>query len=292
MTGGVAEPHSMELRGPGSLSIAMAILAGVACSGGPTSTGSSLIEVDGLTASFEGLEVTLVRFNLSWAPADDTPLPPDRHVLVTVLLEITNRTEGMRAVTIGDFDLRTLADDLQTGPTWSALDHGRTPRLMNATLRPGESTTGWLTYATPIQLFGDQIIWAPVEDHAFALQLPWFGGGRIGEVLVFGTALDRSGAPRADLHLTITPVETVPGIPGSETIVGDCTGVRYDAREAVTDEAGTYEVSFATVHASELCVDVLPDSDPDSRVDGVVRPGRPTEIMEIPMLRLDLTLDE
>ncbi|HUG88646.1 MAG TPA: hypothetical protein VMP42_07755 [Actinomycetota bacterium] len=282
----------MELRGPGSLSIAMAILAGVACSGGPTSTGSSLVVVDGLTASFESLEVTLVRFNLSWAPADDTPLPPDRHGLVTVLLEITNRTEGMRAVTIGDFDLRTLADDLRTtGPTWSALDHGRTPRLMNATLRPGESTTGWLTYAIPINLLGDQIIWAPVEDHAFAIQLP-FGGGRIEEALVFGTALDRSGAPRADVHLTITPVETLPGIPGSETTVGNCTGVRYDAREAVTDEAGTYEVSIASLHASELCVDVLPDSDPDSRVDGVVRPASPTEIMEIPMLRLDLTLDE
>jgi hypothetical protein len=158
------------------------------------------------------------------------------------------------------------------------------------TLLPGEIVTGWLTYSVPRELLPEEILWAPTEDIVFAIEVPWFLGGRIEEALIFGTVYDASGQPVSNVSLGITPVETIPGIPGSEETVGECTGTVRSTIEAVSDATGSYQVTMSSVHGTEFCIDVLPASNPDARVSGAVRPGSPTEIEEIPQLRLDLVL--
>jgi hypothetical protein len=47
-----------------------------------------------------------------------------------------------------------------------------------------------------------------------------------------------------------------------------------------------------SIHSAELCIDVHPDGNTQDRVSGFVSPGSSTEVAEIPVLRLDLTIGE
>lgn len=189
--------------------IAASLLVGPACSDSPTSVNPPLIVVEGLTASFEGFDVTLDRFNLSWAPPDDTPLPSQGNVYVTVLIEARNQGNAPRMLSVEELELRILSDELHTGPTLAALEYGRTPVLTDMTLLPGEIVTGWLTYSVPRELLPEEILWAPTEDIVFAIEVPWFLGGRIEQALIFGTVFDASGQPLSNVSLCASPPPAV-----------------------------------------------------------------------------------
>ena len=160
-------------------------------------------------------------------------------------------------------------------------------------VQPGESLEGWLTFEVPRSLLPEELLWLPTERVAFALEVRWWlSTARTQESRLFGYVRDAEGSPVPGVPLTITPLETVPGIPGSETTVGDCTGVLHSIREAVTDASGRYEVIVGSIHSAELCIDVHPEGDTLHRVSGDVSPGNATEVAEIPELRLDLTIGE
>lgn len=277
-----------------TIAIAFVLGIAVACERSTTGPDRSLVVVDGRTASFQGVDLTLLGFNLSWYPRDDSPMPGPGDVFATIQIEIANRSDAPRGISREDFVLSTLSDgpELHTGPRWDSFAHGRRPGIASATVGPGEIVTGWLTYTVPIGELAEDILWSPVDSVAFAIEIPWWGTERVEEARVFGTVRDASGAPAAGIRLTITPLETVPGIPGSETTVGECRGTLHTVGEAVTGPAGSYELVLGSVHGDELCIDVHPASDATYRAAGLVRPGGHGEIAETPELRLDLTIGE
>ncbi|MGH7556678.1 MAG: hypothetical protein ACREMD_02620 [Gemmatimonadota bacterium] len=245
-----------------------------------------------VTAEHNGFKVELLRYNLSWFPSDDSPRPALDNVFATFLFEITNRSDAPRSISLDHFLLRTLTDQLHEGPVWTVHPGGRMPRLEATTLLPGQTIEGWLTFSILRGLLADELLWMPQEDIAFAFQVPWFAGGRIEEAFVFGRLIDASGTALANTLITLTPVETVPGISGTITDVGDCTGTPYNAVEARTDELGWYRTTLTSNNADELCIDVHRTSETEPRAAGVVRPGRPTEIAETPQVRIDLVLQQ
>ncbi len=270
-------------------------LASVACREGPTGPDPTLVVVEGSTATHEGVDLQFQRFNLSWYPADDSPHPSDGDVFATLLIEVTNRSDVPRPIRADEFALRTLSNELpfHAGPTWALYDGGRTPRVEGMVVPPGESLEGWLTFEVPRGLIAEELLWSPTEQLSFALEVRWWlSTARTQESRLFGYVRDAEGSPLPGVPLTITPLETEPGIPGAETTVGDCTGVLHEVREAVTDASGRYEVIVGSIHSAELCIDVHPEGDTLHRVSGDVSPGNATEVAEIPELRLDLTIGE
>jgi hypothetical protein len=265
-----------------------------ACREGPTGPDPTLVVVEGSTASYQDLDVRLERFNLSWYPTDDSPFPSDGDVFATLLIEVTNRSDDPWPIRVDQFALRTLSFDLglHAGPTWTLYDGGRTPRVQGMVVPPGESLAGWLTFELPRGPIAEEVLWSPAPDVVFGIEVRWFSAGRIEEARIFGSLRDENGSPLPGVFLTITPLETVPGIPGSEMTVGECTGTLHTVHEVVTDEAGQYQVNLHSVHGDELCIDVNPVADPMYRASGFVRLGRPSDVAEVPELRLDLTIGE
>ncbi len=152
---------------------------------------------------------------------------------------------------------------------------------------------GWLTYSVPIGELAEDLLWSPAESLAFAIEIPWWEGAeRVDDARVFGTVRDETGAPLAGVSLTVTPLETEPGIPGVEDVVGECRGVLHEVREAATDASGFYELIVSSIHSAELCIDIHPATDSTYRVAGLVRPGGHGELAETPELRLDLVIGE
>lgn len=249
-----------------------------------------LVLVEGGTASFLETDVSLIRYNLSWFPRDASPLPQTDHVFVTVLFEINNHSTSSRSVSLESFVLRTLDDELHEGPTWPSLPHGRTPRLEGGTLPSGEIMEGWLTYEIPRSLIPEELLWIPREDIAFAIEVPWFQGGRSEESFVFGRVTDASGAPLVDTLITITPVRTLPVDPGPISDVGECRGTPQEPLETRTDESGWYEATIGSTHTDQFCIDVHRASDPEPRSAGSVKPAHSTELQETSEVRIDLTL--
>jgi hypothetical protein len=271
---------------------AYAILPFLGCREGPTGSDPSLVVVEGSTATYQDVDVHFQRFNLSWYPTDDLPFPSDGDVFATLLVEVVNRSDSPRHIQADEFALRTLSNELpfHSGPTWRLYAGGRAPSVEGTAVPPGESITGWLAFEVPRGLLAEELVWSPVEGLAFVLEVRWWiFTSRIDESLLFGYVRERDGSPLPGVQLTVTPLETEPGIPGSETTVGDCTGVLHDVHEAVTDASGRYEVIVGSIHTAELCIDVHPLGDPLHRVSGSVRPGNTSEVQETPQLRLDLT---
>ncbi|HJU86151.1 MAG TPA: hypothetical protein VJ788_02140 [Gemmatimonadota bacterium] len=277
------------------LASASLLLVLVACRNGPTGPDPTLVIVEGSTATYQGIDVSLQRFNLSWYPADDSPFPSEGDVFATLLVEITNRSAAPQVIGADQFALRTLSNELalHEGPVWALYDGGRAPRVEGFTVPPREALSGWLTFEVPRGLIAEELLWTPAETLAFALEVRWWlSAVRTDESLLFGYVRDASGSPLPGMRLTITPLETVPGIPGAETTVGDCTGVLHDVLETETDAGGRYEVTVGSIHSGELCIDVHPVGDPLHRVSGFVSPGKPSEVAETPQLRLDLVVAE
>ena len=271
------------------------LLASVDCREGPTGPDSTLVVVEGSIASFQDTDVHLQRFNLSWYPRDDSPHPSDGDVFATLLIEVTNRSDASRLIRADEFALRTLSNELpfHAGPTWTLYGGGRTPRVEGVVVPPGESFSGWLTFEVPRRLLAEELLWSPTELLSFALEIRWWlSTARTQESRLFGYVRDAAGSPLPGVSLTITPLETVPGIPGEETTVGNCTGALHEVREAVTDASGRYEVIVGSIYTGELCIDVHPEGDTLHRVSGDVGPGNSSELAEIPELRLDLTIGE
>lgn len=271
------------------------LLASVGCQEGPTGPDPSLVVVEGSTATHEGVDLQFQRFNLSWYPADDSPHPSEGDVFATLLIEVTNRSDVPRPIRADEFALRTLSNELpfHAGPRWALYGGGRTPRVEGVVIPPGASLEGWLTFEVPRGLLAEELLWSPTEQRSFALEVRWWlSTSRTQESRLFGYVRDAAGSPLSGVPLTITPLETEPGIPGAETTVGDCTGVLHEVREAVTDASGRYEVIVGSIHSAELCIDVHPEGDALHRVSGDVSPGNATEVAEIPELRLDLTIGE
>lgn len=271
------------------------LLASVGCREAPTGPDPTLVVVDGSIATHEDVDLRFQRFNLSWYPADDSPHPSDGNVFATLLIEVTNRSDAPRRIRSDEFVLRTLSNELpfHAGPIWLLHDGGRTPRVEGMVVPPGESLEGWLTFEVPRGLLAEELVWSPTERLSFALEVRWYlSTARTQESRLFGYVHDAAGSPLPDVPLTITPLETEPGIPGAETTMGDCTGVLHSIREAVTDMSGRYEVIVGSIHSAELCIDVHPEGDTLHRVSGDVSPGNATEVAEIPELRLDLTIRE
>jgi hypothetical protein len=277
-----------------TVALGLIVCMGGACRGSTTGPDPSLVVAEGRNASFQGIDLTLLAFNLSWYPRDDSPMPGPGEVFATIQIEITNRSDAPRRVSREDFLLSTLSDgpEFHTGPRWDSFAQGRRPRIDESTVSPGETVTGWLTYPVPMGELAEDILWSPVDSLAFAIEIPWWGTERLDDARIFGTVRDETGAPLAGVPLTVTPLETEPGIPGVEDHVGRCTGVLHAVREAVTDASGFYELIVSSIHSAELCIDVHPAADAKYRVAGQVRPGGHGEIAEDPELRLDLTVGE
>lgn len=271
------------------------LLALVGCREGPTGPDPTLVVVEGSTASFQDMDVQFQRFNLSWYPRDDSPNPSKGAVFATLLIEVTNRSDAPRQIRADEFTLRTLSNELpfHAGPTWRLYGGGRTPRAEGMVVPPGESLAGWLTFEVPGGLLAEELLWSPTELLVFALEVRWWlSTARTQDSRLFGYVRDTSGSPLSGVTLTITPLETVPGIPGEETTVGDCTGALHEIHQTVTDASGRYEILVGSIHSAEMCIDVHPEGDTLHRVSGDVSPGNATEVQEIPELRLDLTVGE
>ena len=274
-----------------SLAYGFLVFASVGCQEGPTGPVPTLVVVEGSTVTHEGIDLRFQRFNLSWYPEDDSPHPSDGEVFATLLIEVTNHSDTPRPIRADEFALRTLSNELpfHAGPTWTLHDGGRAPRVEGVVVQPGESLEGWLTFEVPRGLLPEELLWSPTERVAFALEVRWWlSAVRTDESRLFGYVRDAAGSPLPGVRLTITPLETVPGIAGADTTVGDCTGALHDVLEVVTDASGWYEVIVGSIHSDELCIDVHPVGDTLHRVSGSVRPGKPSEVAETPELRLDL----
>ncbi len=269
------------------------LLLSGACPDSPTGPDPTLVVVEGSTATHQDIDVRLERFNLSWYPGDDSPFPSEGDVFVTLLIEITNRSDAPWPIRPDEFALRTLTNELplHAGPTWRLYHGGRTPRVGGRSVPPGKSVAGWLTFEVPRGLVPEELLWSPTPDVVFGVEVRWWlFTSRTDESLLFGYVRDASGSPLSGMRLTITPLETVPGIPGAEMTVGDCTGVLHTILEAETDASGRYEMIVGSIHTGELCIDVHAVGDSLHRVSGSVRPGNPSELEEVPQLRLDLTV--
>lgn len=278
-----------------SLAYGFSLLASVGCREGPTGPDPTHVVVEGSTATYEDIDLRFQRFNLSWFPRDDSPPPSNGDVFATLMIEVTNRSDAPRTIREDEFDLRTLSNELplHAGPTWTLHAGGRTPRMEGMVVPPGESLTGWLTFEVPRGPIAEELLWSPTEQISFALEVRWWlSTVRTAQSRVFGYVRDAAGSPLPAVRLTITSLETEPGIPAAETTVGDCTGVVHPILEVATDASGWYDVTVGSIHSDESCIDLHPVGDTLHRVSGSVRPGKPSEVAETPELRLDLTVLE
>lgn len=256
---------------------------------------------EGDTVSFEGLQATIAKFNTSWVPFEGSVSPPPGETLVTLRLEITNRSDGPRSLSDDDFTLMAMSFNFGPGDDSRvvvALPGGREPRLTDATLAPGETVRGWLTYSLPRRLDPSEVLWNPRPGEILRIEVPLFvsRGGRIESSLVFGRVTDPDGNPQPGTRLEISPVETFPGIVGVDSVIGDCVGNPVNVRQVVTSEAGWYQDTVRTALGDEFCIDVHALTDVGelrpSRASGIVRSISADNLFaEIPRVRIDLTLE-
>jgi hypothetical protein len=246
--------------------------------------------VHGVTAEFENLEVSLALYNTSWYPRDAGPLPPRDTVLMTFLIHAANNSSVSRLVGPSDFRLRTLEGTPHEGPLWNPVSVGRNPPLQAVRLAPGETTQGWLTYSVPLGSLVDELIWAPRPRVAFAIQLPPPSDSfsRIAYAVVFGQVRDSQGSPLANALLEVNIVE-VPGVPGSISTIGDCSGTLINTQESVTNQEGWYEDTLSST--AQLCIDVRLASPPaNARSSGRVVPSAPHPVAELPEVRIEIVV--
>jgi len=260
---------------------------------------------EGDTVSFEGLEATLGRFNAGWVPLpsegfEGFAFPPPDDVLMTFRIEITNLSNTPRSFSAESFSLRaipfTFGSEGGEETIMSVLPDGRIPRLADERLDPGETIQGWLTYSVPRRLDPWQILWRPRSDVTLGIDVPSFAQGRIESSLVFGRVTGPGGNPRPGLVLEISPVETFPGIPGVDSLVGQCRGKPASVRQVVTDDTGWYQDTISVFIGDEFCIDVRAVSDDgemgQTRSSGIVRMGSiGNPFAEIPRVRIDLQLE-
>lgn len=251
------------------------------------------IILDGVTARFEDLEVTLLLYNTSWFPRDAALQPQKDTVLMTFLIQAENNSAMSRLVDPSDFRLRTLkGGHPHEGALWDPVSAGRNPALQAVHLASGETTQGWVTYSVPLGSLVDELIWTPHSRAAFAIQLPppSTSFSRFNYAVVFGQVRDSNNAPLANALLEVNIVE-VPGVPGFDSIVGDCRGTLVNSQETATNQEGWYQDTLTSIHAAQLCVDVRVVSPPrDTRSSGTLVPSAPHPVAELPEVRVDIVV--
>lgn len=282
---------------PRTAGLCLGLLVGlVGCEGSPVASEPELVVVKGVAVRHDdGLELRLVRYNESWYPRDDAPRPEPGEVFMTFLVEVRNGGTDIVSSSPNDFALRTFEGTRHEGPVWVPHPVGREPVLPGATLAPGESVEGWLTFHVAELARLDELLWQPGRDVIYAINLPPpHPVRRWGEALVFGSVEDATGAPVPGAEIVVTPLQ-VPGIPGHVTAVGACTGTPLTTWETKTGVNGWYEQPLSAVHVDRMCVDVqvIPASEtglPPARAAGTVRLGLPIPMIEPPEVRVDLTV--
>lgn len=270
-----------------------------ACENSPVASEPQSIIVEGPTARSDGLQASILKYNFSWYPRDDTtPFPGTEEVFTTFLIEVQNTTSSNRSFSDDQFGLRLLKFlHPHEGPILMVSPDGREPRLSGKSLIPGETVEGWLTFRVPRDSTEDELLWQPTGNAVYAIQIPPISKVfRYVTASVFGRVTDSFGNPVEGLRIVITPL-IVPAIPGIESTVGDCTGTPGSPLETETDEAGWYQELFnvAGFAGSYLCVDVQAFPPETSNLEsvrsaGLVPPAPPLPLTEPPEVRVDLVL--
>lgn len=210
--------------------------------------------VDGRTAYFDSVSVTLDSFNYSWFPRDDSQQPAADEFFVTVRLEIRNYSAAPRTIDPGT--LWVLAVGAGVDPPsvlWSGIEIGRTPRLAGRSLTPGEVLAGWRTFPIPrTALYIDGVEWRPRPG--VSLSIPFYGGvARAGVGQVFGRVMDASGRAVPGARVEITKVLSS-GL--GDQPIGNCVGFAGSASVAETDSNGWYALMQGATHYSKACLDI------------------------------------
>lgn len=278
--------------------LCLGLLVGlVGCEGSPVASEPELVVVKGVAVQHDdGLELRLLRYSESWYPRDDALRPEPGEVFMTFLVEVRNGGTDIVSSSPNDFALRTFEGTRHEGPVWVPHPVGREPVLSGATLAPGASVEGWLTFHVPELAHLDELLWQPANDVIYAINLPPpHPIRRWGEALVFGRVQDPAGEPLSDAKILITTFSVIPANPNQRTTVGECTGNLLTTWETKTGEDGWYEQLLSAVHVDLMCVDVqvIPAREtgfPSARAAGTVRLGLPIPMIEPPEVRVDLTV--
>ena len=259
--------------------------------------------VDGVTAYFDSLEVTLQKTNPSWYPKDNGISPDADEVFVTLAFRIHNAASSTRQLHVSDFRLRTISyNPANEVHTWQALTDGRKPSLtIDTTLTPGQEIEAWVTFRVPKNSLPnvitsevlDAVIWSPTPSTVLAIPLPNATSERIFEVLFFGKILDNTETPIPGAMVNITPINPYLGIPEAHD---RCIGSPEPTQHYVTNDEGEYSGVFRLGPTPfELCINalVLSPADAESQADSSgtwVKLGVESSTFERPELRIDLAL--
>lgn len=283
-----------------------ALLTSLTCKGSPVAP--EVGPVEGLTARFNGLNVTLVQYNPSWYPRDDSPAPGLHEVFLTALLEVRNESNTVRSVQMTDFRLQIIPHSAVERQQlfWPTIESGRMPRLPDGDLPPGEVLHGWVTFRVPqiqysdpriwFDRTADKVVWQPNPRIMFPITLPE-GGGLMPDyhALIFGKVTDRRGEPLRDASVELTFLD--PFLGPSPSLHEHCYGEDYWTTMSPTDENGWYK-AMLSLRPDAFCViaratppAVRPDLSPADTSGLWMKPGNDEALeIETPELRIDLQL--
>lgn len=258
--------------------------------------------VDGLTAHYDSLDVTLIRGNSSWFPRDGAIAPGEGENFVTLLIRVVNTSGSSRQFRISDFRLTTLSSDpLHESLTWQPFQNGRKPSLGDVSLEANQQLDGWLTFRVPQDTVREivapqvleSLVWSPMNpDVALALPFPDANLERFFEVFFFGSVMDENGRPVPGATVEITPIN-----PYVHPIAQyqSCRGNPEPTQQYISDGEGHYAGTFRRGPTSyELCVNVTvtsPSGLASADSSGVwTKMGIESALTERPELRIDLQL--
>lgn len=270
------------------------VLLSGGCSRSPVEPEDVVVVVQN-AARFEGISVELVKYNFSWYPRDDSPPPPEGFLFVTVQLIVGNESDRSRSIEAASFLWRTLAPGRPgEGPTWSSTPAGRSPRLVDGELQPGEAMEGWLTFRVPRDEYADQVVWQPRRGVKIAFDIPLSQATPRFDYrgTIFGRVTSPAGTGVANAAIVLTLVDPSYG----DSVVGACVGAVQAASQLTTDPSGWYEAAIQLPSGSRLCVhvQVFPPEDSGlgaSRISGgTLITAQPSPDREPPELRVDATL--
>jgi len=277
------------------LGISLLLSAGGGCDGHSLEP-PFLGYVEGNTAYSDGLEVTMVMYNFSWFPKDDSPMPAEGSLYVAALVAVENTSDQPRSFTPASLAWRTLVPGKPGfGPLWEPTPRGRSPLLPGGILVPSESVEGWLTFEVPRGEYADQLVWRPSPGVTLGIDIPssLVSLRHQYRAVVFGRVSDPTGAPVDAARIAITLVDISVG----DEVVGDCRGYSHGVSELESDATGWYDAPLEIVTTGgPFCVDLRVSPPAGRGLGSVAISGRgliidqPIPDSEPPELRIDALL--